>query len=95
MSTVTATEAAPNFTNLAQRTNTKAILALVFGFLFWPAAIVLGHLAHREIADTGESGRGLATAGLVLGYIGLGFAVLFFFGLMAAASQAAAIGVIR
>jgi hypothetical protein len=50
-------------------TNTLAILALVFAFIFAPASIVLGHLAKRQIRQTGEQGEGLATAGLWLGYI--------------------------
>ena len=50
-------------------TNTLAILALVFAFVFPLAAIVLGHLAKKQIRQTGEQGEGLATAGLVLGYI--------------------------
>ncbi|WP_030441630.1 DUF4190 domain-containing protein [Actinoplanes subtropicus] len=55
-------------------TNTLAILALVFAFVFAPAAIVMGHIAKKQIRQSGEQGEGLATAGLVLGYIltGLG-----------------------
>jgi hypothetical protein len=51
------------------RTNTLAILALVFGFVCAPAAIVLGAVARRQIRRTGEEGMGLATAGLVLGIV--------------------------
>lgn len=36
----------------------------------------MGHLALKEIARTGEQGRGLAIAGLVLGYIVLASFVL-------------------
>jgi Domain of unknown function (DUF4190) len=50
-------------------TNTMAILALVFAFVFSPAAIVMGHVAKKQIRQTGEAGEGLATAGLWLGYI--------------------------
>lgn len=50
-------------------TNTMAILSLVFAFIFSPAAIVMGHVAKKQIRSTGESGEGLATAGLWLGYI--------------------------
>ncbi len=39
-------------------------------------AIVFGHLALRDIKKTGKQGAGLATAGLVLGYLGAAFAVL-------------------
>jgi hypothetical protein len=53
----------------APATNTMAILALVFAFIFAPASIVLGHVAKKQIRQTGEGGEGLATAGLWLGYI--------------------------
>ncbi|WP_412540437.1 DUF4190 domain-containing protein [Longispora sp. K20-0274] len=58
-------------------TNTMAILALVFAFVFSPVAIVLGHMAKKQIKQTGEDGDGLATAGLVIGYIFTGFFVLY------------------
>ncbi|HEY6422080.1 MAG TPA: DUF4190 domain-containing protein [Pseudonocardiaceae bacterium] len=66
----------------APPTNTMAILALVFAFVFWPLAIVFGHVAHKQISRTGEGGRGLATAGLVIGYIFLGLTVLFIAGVI-------------
>jgi len=50
-------------------TNTMAILALVFAFIFAPVAIVLGVLARKQIRRTGEQGMGLATAGLVCGIV--------------------------
>ena len=58
-------------------TNTMAILALVFAFIFAPAAIVLGHVAKKQIRQTGEQGEGLATAGLWLGYIFTSLYVVF------------------
>jgi hypothetical protein len=58
-------------------TNTMAILALVFAFVFSPAAIVLGHVAKKQIRQTGEQGEGLATVGLWLGYIFTGLYVAF------------------
>jgi len=58
-------------------TNTMAILALVFAFIFPPVAIVLGHMAKKQIAQTGEQGEGLATAGLWVGYIFTGLYVAF------------------
>jgi hypothetical protein len=66
---------APGYVPVAS-TNTMAILALVFAFIFSPAAIVLGHLAKKQIRQTGEQGEGLATAGLWLGYIFTGLGVL-------------------
>lgn len=61
-------------------TNTMAILALVFAFVFAPAAIVLGHVARRQIRQTGEDGDGMALAGLIVGYITTGITVLFCLG---------------
>ena len=43
-------------------------------------AVVFGHVALGQIARTpGQSGRGLAVAGIVLGYLGLATPLLFFF----------------
>ncbi|MGC9667903.1 DUF4190 domain-containing protein [Planosporangium sp. 12N6] len=56
-------------------TNAMAILSLVFAFVFWPLAIIFGHVGKRQIARTGEGGSGLATAGLVLGYLWLALSV--------------------
>jgi len=54
-------------------TNTMALLALVFGVIGGTGIpIVLGHVALSQIRRTGEGGRGLAIAGLVLGYVGVG-----------------------
>jgi len=60
-------------------TSGKATASLVCGlvFFFWPAtaiaAVVLGHIALSEIKKSAGrlAGRGLALAGLVLGYMGL------------------------
>lgn len=49
--------------------NVLAILSLVFAFVFAPAGIVLGHLAKRQIRQTGEEGDQLATWGLILSYV--------------------------
>ncbi|BCJ53904.1 hypothetical protein Asp14428_53790 [Actinoplanes sp. NBRC 14428] len=50
-------------------TNTMAILSLVFAFVFPLAGVIMGHVAKKQIRNTGESGEGLATAGLWLSYI--------------------------
>jgi len=63
-------------------TNTMAILALVFAFVFSPAAIVLGHIARKQIQQTGEEGDGLALAGLIIGYVFTGLTLLFCVGYM-------------
>jgi len=38
---------------------------------------VLGHIARKQIRQTGEQGDGMALAGMILGYIGLALTVLF------------------
>ncbi|MBV9873077.1 MAG: DUF4190 domain-containing protein [Frankiaceae bacterium] len=50
-------------------TSGLAIVALVLAFVFAPAAIVVGHVALNQIRRTGQSGDGLAWAGLILGYV--------------------------
>ena len=54
------------------RTNGLAIASLVTGVLsFSIVAVVLGHIALNQINRSREEGRGLAIAGLVLGYVGI------------------------
>ncbi len=50
-------------------TNSLAIVSLVCAFLFAPLGIVFGHMSLSQIKRTGEEGRGLAIAGLVIGYL--------------------------
>ena len=85
-------------------TNQLAIVSLAAGvasYFILPVigavvAIITGHMARGQIRRTGESGNGLALAGLILGYahllVGLLivlFAVLLLFGVLGffAASQ--------
>lgn len=58
-----------------------------FGFILLPqiAAVILGHMALRRE----PSGRGLAIAGLVMGYVGLALTVLALVGLAMLFSVAA------
>ena len=51
------------------QTNALAIASLICAFFFAPLAIVFGHLSLSQIKKSGEDGRGLAVAGLVLGYL--------------------------
>ena len=68
----------------APRTNTLAVVSFVSAFFVSLAAVITGHIALAQIRARGEAGRGLAIAGLVLGYLGvvlvtalIAFAVLF------------------
>ena len=60
----------------AQPTNALAIVALVLSLFFWPAGIICGVAARRQITRSGESGRGLATAAIVLGALQFAFIAL-------------------
>jgi hypothetical protein len=49
---------------------------IFFWFFTGIPAIITGHIARQQIKRTGEQGSGFALAGLVLGYAGLGLAVI-------------------
>jgi hypothetical protein len=55
----------------AQKTNVLAIVSLVSAFFISIVGIITGHIALSQIKKTGEQGRGLAIAGLIIGYVGL------------------------
>jgi cytochrome c biogenesis protein CcdA len=65
-------------------TNVLAIVSLVLSLVSYCvlpivgaiAGIITGHIAKRQIRETGEEGSGLATAGIVLGWIHIGLFVL-------------------
>jgi hypothetical protein len=62
-------------------TNGMAIASMVLGilWLYWVGsilALVFGYLAKQQIKQRGDAGGGMATAGIVLGWIGIGTLVL-------------------
>jgi hypothetical protein len=62
-------------------TNAMAVASMVLGILwiYWIGsilALVFGYIAKKQIRERGESGGGMATAGIVLGWIGIGLLVL-------------------
>jgi hypothetical protein len=59
-----------------RQTNTMAIVALVGSLVLSPLGIIFGHIALSQIKRTGEDGRGLALAGLIIGYVSTGIALL-------------------
>lgn len=65
------------------RTNPLAITSLVLslvGLVTWITAIpgvITGHIALRQLRRTGEGGRGMALAGVIVGYVLSGFLVLY------------------
>jgi hypothetical protein len=64
-------------------TNGMAIASLVCSlaglavFISAPVGAILGHIARRQIRETGEQGDGMALAGIIVGWIvtGLGLCV--------------------
>ena len=85
-------------TPAAGQTNTLAIVSLVAalasfvahivpgagGFTVALVAVITGHIARSQIKRTGEKGWGMATAGMVIGYIHLGLIALVILFLVAA-----------
>ena len=55
-----------------------AIASLVLGILsVWLLAVIFGHIALRQIPRRGQGGRGIAIAGLVLGYAWLALYIVY------------------
>lgn len=71
----------------AAGTNTMAVLALVFAFVFSPLGIVFGVIARKQIAGTGEGGAGLAKAGLILSVIFTLLSIVYVVGMVALLSS--------
>jgi hypothetical protein len=65
-----------------------AIASLILVFVFFPLGIVLGHVARGQIKRTGEGGKGLATAALIVGYLQVALMV----GVVAVAGILVAVG---
>ncbi|HMQ25051.1 MAG TPA: DUF4190 domain-containing protein [Acidimicrobiales bacterium] len=86
-------------------TNGMAIGSLVCGLLGFLTcvsaivAVILGHIARKQIRESGgtQQGEGMAMAGLILGYVVIGLGVLYLILVMVVAagsdtSMAAALG---
>jgi hypothetical protein len=59
-----------------QKTNTMAILGLVFAFIFSPLGVIFSAIGLKQIKERRESGRGLALAGLIISIISIVIAVI-------------------
>ena len=78
---------------VSTKTNGFAIASMVLGivWVYWIGsilALVFGYMAKSQIAESGgtEQGGGMATAGIVLGWVGVGtFVALLLFFLFAGA----------
>jgi len=82
------TENQVKYENIEETTSVWAILSLISGianyvglwFIGGIAAIITGYIAKNEIEKSNGrvSGIGLANAGLILGWVGIGLSVLAF-----------------
>lgn len=60
-----------------QPTNVLAIIALVLSLMGMSiGGVITGHISLAQIRRTAEQGRGMALAGLIIGYIGCAFWLL-------------------
>jgi len=76
-----------SYNTSVQRTNGLAIAALVTGIIGASVlAIIFGHISMNQIKNRNEGGKGMAIAGLVLGYVFLGIQIIWIFVLIAAAA---------
>lgn len=76
----------PDAPAASTQSSTMALISLIAGIATWVllpivgaiVAVITGHMAKREIRDSAGqlTGNGLATAGLVLGYLQLALVVL-------------------
>lgn len=81
----------------APKTNTLAIFSLIasiVNFIFIPVigsivAVITGHMALKQVRTSGEAGRGMALAGTIVGWVGIG---LFALGLVIVIILLATIG---
>ena len=67
----------PQYYAHPRTTNGLAIASMVLGILwvYWVGsilALIFGYIARRQIRERNQSGGGMATAGIVLGWIGVG-----------------------
>ncbi|WP_404432661.1 DUF4190 domain-containing protein [Microbacterium lacus] len=68
----------------AAKTNTLAVVSLIAsiaGMLFVPfigslVGVITGHMSLSQITRTSESGRGMALAGTIIGWVGVGLSVV-------------------
>jgi branched-subunit amino acid permease len=72
-----------------QKTNTMAILGLIFAFVFSPLGIVFSAVGLSQIKKRREGGRGLAIAGLVLSIVFVLVGIALFAFVIAVADEVA------
>lgn len=71
----------PYYGPAPRTTNGLAIASMVLGILwvYWIGsilALIFGYIARKQIRERNQSGNGMAVAGIVLGWIGVGTLLL-------------------
>ncbi len=62
---------------VSRPTNGLAIAAMIVAIVgFGPVGAIMGHIARKQIQQTGEQGDGFALAGIIVGWITTGIWVL-------------------
>lgn len=61
----------------ASRWNTMAIVAFIVTFFINIVGIILGFIALSQIKRTGEQGRGLALAAIIIGFASIVLGIIF------------------
>jgi hypothetical protein len=79
-------------TALRRSTNGLAVASMILGILwiYWIGsilALVFGYIALSQIKRENQDGRGMAIAGTVLGWVGIGFGVFFVIGAVVTSSS--------
>ena len=85
----TISHAPPAPLRVAARKNGLAIAAFIMSLVsVWLPGLICGYIARRQIDRSGgaESGRGLATAAIVIGWVWFGIVVIYLITVAAAGS---------
>jgi len=73
-----------------QKTNGIAVAALISSFFVSILGIILGFVALNQIKTSGEQGRGLALAGIIIGFVAIGITLLI---IIISAAAATTVGI--
>ena len=72
--------------------NTMSIVAFILAFFVSIVGIILGFVALSQIKRTGEQGRGLALAAVIIGFVEVAIGILIFIFVLIALGIAASQG---
>jgi peptidyl-prolyl cis-trans isomerase B (cyclophilin B) len=70
--------AMPQSAGSAARYNVLAIVGFILAFVFNIAGLVVSLIALSQVKKTGERGRGLALAGVIISIVSIIFGIIYF-----------------